>query len=67
VGGTPIAFPAEEGGDRAKPTFQFPVSRRVLCSYRMYVIGVLVLMASLVVTHWTEHHEITRHVEATAH
>jgi hypothetical protein len=29
----------------------------------MYVIGVLVLMASLVVTHWTEHHEITRHVE----
>jgi hypothetical protein len=33
----------------------------------MYVIGVLMLMASLVVMHWTEHRGIARHIEATAH
>lgn len=33
----------------------------------MYVIGVLVLMASLVATHWAEHRGIARHIEAAAH
>ena len=33
----------------------------------MYMIGVLILMASLVAKHWTEHHGIVHHIEATAH
>ncbi len=33
----------------------------------MYEIGVLILMASLVATHWTEHRGIARQIAATAH
>ena len=49
------------------PLFNFLFLVAFFVPMGMYVIGVLVLMASLVATHWTEHHEITRHVEATAH
>ena len=49
------------------PLFNFLFLVAFFVPIGMYVIGVLVLMASLVATHWTEHHGITRHIEATAH
>jgi len=49
------------------PLFDFLFLVAFFVPIAMYVIGVLMLMASLVATHWTEHHGITHHIEATAH
>ena len=49
------------------PLFDFLFVVAFFVPIAMYVIGVLMLMASLVATHWTEHRGIARHIEATAH
>lgn len=49
------------------PLFDFLFLVAFCVPIAMYVIGVLILVASLVATHWTEHHRVTRHTEATAH
>jgi len=49
------------------PLFDFLFVIAFFVPIGMYVIGVLVLMASLVATHWSEHYRVTHHTEATAH
>ncbi|HKY19905.1 MAG TPA: hypothetical protein VJM31_01685 [Vicinamibacterales bacterium] len=49
------------------PLFTFLFLVAFFVPIGMYLIGVLILMASLVTKHWTRRHGIVRHIHAPAH
>jgi hypothetical protein len=62
-----LPSPQTKGGHVPSPLFNFLFLVAFFVPIGMYVVGVLILMASVITRHWTLRHNVNHPIVATAH